>query len=71
MLLIEMLLGCLFLLSGMLCVVHALWADPTAECAPIGYSAGSLFAVMGLVLFLNAVNSCASLSACLAVIGPQ
>jgi len=56
MLLIDMLLGCTLMLSGMLCIVHALWANPEAEGVAIGYTAGSLFAVMGLVLFFNAVH---------------
>ena len=56
MLLIDMLLGCTLMLSGMLCIVHALWANPEAEGVAIGYTAGSLFAVMGLMLFFNAVH---------------
>jgi len=56
MLLIDMLLGCTLMLSGMLCIVHELWANTEAEGVAVCYTAGSLFAVMGLVLFFNAVH---------------
>ena len=71
MLLIEMLVGCTLLLSGILCIVHGIWADSEETlCMPIGYNVGSLFALLGLALFVNAVHPCA-LSTCLAVVGPQ
>ncbi len=68
--LIEFLLGSVLLLSGMLCIIRGLWADPKTRCVPIGYGAGSIFVLLGLVLFFSAVHSCA-LSTCLAVIGLQ
>jgi uncharacterized membrane protein HdeD (DUF308 family) len=67
---IEFLLGSVLLLSGMLCIIRGLWADPKPRCVPIGYSAGSIFVLLGLVLFFSAVHSCA-LSTCLAVIRLQ
>ena len=66
--LIEFLLGSVLLLSGMLCIIRGLWADPKPRCVPIGYGAGSIFLLLGLVLFFSAVHSCA-LSTCLAVLG--
>jgi len=68
--LIEFLLGSVLLLSGMLCIIGGLWADSNTLCVPIGYGAGSIFVLLGLVLFFSAVHSCA-LSTCLAVIGLQ
>ena len=68
--LIEFLLGSVLVLSGMLCIIRGLWADPKPRCVPIGYSAGSIFVLLGLVLFFSVVHSCA-LFTCLAVIGLQ
>jgi uncharacterized membrane protein HdeD (DUF308 family) len=56
MLLFEMLFGCTLLLSGMLCIIHALLAHPTTQCVSIGYSAGSLFMLSGSVLIFNVVH---------------
>ena len=68
--LIETLLGSVLVLSGMLCIIHGLWAEPRTLCLAIGYAAGSIFVLVGLVLLFNAVHSCA-VSACLGTIGLQ
>jgi hypothetical protein len=62
--LMEILLGSVLLLSGMLCIGP--WAE--TQYTPIVYGAGSIFLLLGLVLFFSAVHSCA-LSTCLAVLG--
>jgi len=64
--LMEIVLGSVLVLSGMLCIGPL--AEPKTPYAPIVYGAGSIFLVLGLVLFFSAVHSCA-LSSCLAVIG--
>ena len=51
--LIEFLLGSVLLLSGMLCIIGGLWADPKTLCVPIGYGAGSHFRAARVGAFLQ------------------
>jgi len=58
--LIEILLGCVLMLMGALCIIHWVQED-TGNLSALFYGAGNLLVLIGLTLFFGALlHSCAA-----------